>query len=54
MAILMKYDILSEEQTRFYVAEVALAINSVHELNYVHRDLKARAWHSPRRRCCAR
>jgi len=40
MTILMKYDILTEEQTRFYIAETALAIQSVHELNYVHRDLK--------------
>ena len=40
MNILMKYDVLTEEQTRFYVAETALAIRSVHELNYVHRDLK--------------
>jgi serine/threonine protein kinase len=39
MTILMKYDILSEEQTRFYIAETALAIWSVHQLNYVHRDL---------------
>lgn len=40
MTILMKYDILTEEQTRFYIAETALAIGSVHALNYVHRDLK--------------
>jgi serine/threonine protein kinase len=40
MTILMNYDILAEDTTRFYVAELALAINSVHELNYVHRDLK--------------
>lgn len=40
MTILMKYDILTVEQTRFYIAESALAINSVHQLNYVHRDLK--------------
>jgi len=40
MTILMKYDILTEEQTRFYIAETALAIVSVHALNYVHRDLK--------------
>ena len=39
MTILMKYDILTEEQTRFYIAETALAIWSVHQLNYVHRDL---------------
>jgi len=40
MTILMKYDILTEEQTRFYIAETAIAINSVHKLNYIHRDLK--------------
>lgn len=40
MTILMKYDILTEEQTRFYIAETALAIASVHQLNYLHRDLK--------------
>eukprot|EP00479_Gromia_sphaerica_P001070 TRINITY_DN1122_c0_g1_i8.p1 TRINITY_DN1122_c0_g1~~TRINITY_DN1122_c0_g1_i8.p1 ORF type:complete len:313 (-),score=85.69 TRINITY_DN1122_c0_g1_i8:300-1238(-) len=40
MTILMKYDILTEEQTRFYIAETALSIHAVHNLNYVHRDLK--------------
>lgn len=40
MTILMKYDILTEDQTRFYVAEMAQAIASVHALDYVHRDLK--------------
>lgn len=40
MTILMKYDILTEDQARFYAAETALAIHSVHKLNYVHRDLK--------------
>jgi serine/threonine kinase 38 len=40
MTILMKYDTLTESQTRFYAAETALAIHSVHQLNYVHRDLK--------------
>lgn len=40
MTILMKYDTLSEEATRFYIAETATAIASVHALNYVHRDLK--------------
>eukprot|EP00808_Paulinella_micropora_P028158 g48717.t1 len=40
MTVLMDRDILSEETTRFYVAEIALAIVSVHRLNYVHRDLK--------------
>jgi serine/threonine protein kinase len=40
MTVLMDRDILSEATTRFYVAEIALAILSVHRLNYVHRDLK--------------
>jgi len=40
MTILMRYDILTEDQTRFYIAETALAIAAVHDLNYVHRDLK--------------
>jgi len=40
MTVLMKRDILSEDETRFYIAETALAIDAVHRLNYVHRDLK--------------
>jgi len=40
MTVLMKKDILSDHETRFYIAETALAINSVHKLNYIHRDLK--------------
>jgi len=40
MTILMREDILTESQTRFYMAELACAINSVHELKFVHRDLK--------------
>merc|ERR1719209_441806 len=40
MTILMREDILTESQTRFYMAELACAVNSVHELKFVHRDLK--------------
>lgn len=40
MTILMRLDILSEEQTRFYIAETAMAIHTVHQSQYVHRDLK--------------
>ena len=40
MKILIKQDILSEDATRFYMAECARAINCLHEMDYVHRDLK--------------
>lgn len=40
MTILMRNDQLDETETQFYIAETALAIKSVHLLNYVHRDLK--------------
>jgi len=40
MKILIKKDILSEPVTRFYMSECAMAINCLHELDYVHRDLK--------------
>mmetsp|Transcript_45842 Transcript_45842/g.127234 ORF Transcript_45842/g.127234 Transcript_45842/m.127234 type:complete len:253 (+) Transcript_45842:225-983(+) len=40
MALLMKLDTFTEEATRQYMAEVAMAVNSVHELGYIHRDLK--------------
>jgi len=40
MSILMREDILSEQWTMFYMAELAEAIKSVHDLDYVHRDLK--------------
>lgn len=40
MTLLMRKDILSEEESRFYIAETILAIESVHNMNYIHRDLK--------------
>uniref|UniRef100_A0A7S0DPU1 non-specific serine/threonine protein kinase n=1 Tax=Amorphochlora amoebiformis TaxID=1561963 RepID=A0A7S0DPU1_9EUKA len=40
MSILIKHDILTPEATRFYISETAAAIKYVHDLNYVHRDLK--------------
>lgn len=40
MTLLMEKDILSEEDSRFYIAETILAVESVHNLNYIHRDLK--------------
>lgn len=43
MTWLMEYDIFTEEQTQFYIAELVLAIHSVHELNYIHRLVVANA-----------
>ena len=40
MSLLMKKDILSEDEARFYTAEMVLAVESVHNLNCIHRDLK--------------
>ena len=40
MTILMKRDILPEDEARFYIAETILAVESVHKMNYIHRDLK--------------
>ena len=40
MTLLMKKDILSEDVTRFYIAETVLAIDSIHKLGFIHRDIK--------------
>lgn len=40
MTLLMRKDVLTEEESRFYIAETILAIESVHKHNYIHRDLK--------------
>lgn len=40
MSILMKKDIFSEDEARFYMAESILATHSVHSMSYIHRDLK--------------
>ncbi len=37
MTMLMKYDVFSEDVTRFYLAESILAIEAVHNLGYIHR-----------------
>lgn len=37
MTMLIKYEIFSEDITRFYMAEIVLAIEAVHKLGYVHR-----------------
>eukprot|EP01084_Bolivina_argentea_P142977 251150_1 len=40
MGLLIKQDIFPEPMTRFYMSELAAAINYVHSIGYVHRDLK--------------
>lgn len=41
LTLLSKYeDRLPEEMARFYIAEMVLAIHSLHKLGYVHRDIK--------------
>ena len=40
MTWLMKKEIFTEDETRFYIAELILATHSIHQLGYVHRDLK--------------
>lgn len=40
MSLLMKEDTFSEEITKFFMAEAAHAISSVHALGYIHRDIK--------------
>lgn len=40
MTMLIKRDIIPESEARFYIAETILAVESVHKLNYIHRDIK--------------
>ena len=40
MSLLIKKDILSEDEARFYIAELILAVDSIHKLDCIHRDIK--------------
>ena len=39
-AVLMKRDVLSEAEVRFYAAETTCAIDALHRLGFAHRDIK--------------
>ena len=40
MSLLIKFGIFHEDLARFYIAELVLAIESVHRMGFVHRDIK--------------
>ena len=40
MNYLIQKDWLSEEEARFYIAEIILCVHSLHKINCIHRDLK--------------
>ena len=35
--LLMRKDVLSEDEARFYAAETVLAVESIHAAGYIHR-----------------
>ena len=40
MNLLIKKDVLTENEARFYISELILAIESIHKLDCIHRDIK--------------
>jgi len=40
MTLLMEKDLLSEDDARFYIAELVMCIDSIHKINCIHRDIK--------------
>ncbi len=40
MTLLIARDTLTEEESRFYVAEMVVAIDTIHKLGFIHRDVK--------------
>ena len=37
LSLISKNEVISEEWARFYAAEIILAVDSIHQLGYVHR-----------------
>lgn len=40
MSLLMREDIISEINSKFYIAELVLSVEAIHKMKYIHRDLK--------------
>lgn len=40
MSLLIRMEVFPEHLARFYVAELTLAIESVHKMGFIHRDIK--------------
>lgn len=40
LRLLIDKDIFTEDETRFYVSELILAIEDMHKIHYIHRDIK--------------
>ncbi len=40
MTLLIKKDVMTEDEAKFYTAQIILAVDSVHRMNFIHRDLK--------------
>jgi serine/threonine kinase 38 len=40
MTLLIRRDTLTEEETRFYLAQTVAALETIHRHNFIHRDIK--------------
>lgn len=40
MSLLCKYGVFKESLARFYIAELTCAVESVHKMDFIHRDIK--------------
>lgn len=40
MSLLIKFGVFEEKLARFYIAELVLAVESVHKMSFIHRDIK--------------
>jgi len=40
LRLLIQKDIFTEQETKFYIGELILAIEDMHRMHYIHRDIK--------------